>query len=284
MKYKEATIVIKNTLQHIYNNDELPQIAALLLQHITGLTKIERILDEEKNISSTQITNLEKKLDLLLQEMPIQYVLGETYFYKNRFKVNADCLIPRPETEELVAWLLLEIKSIKTPVHIIDIGTGSGCIIISLAKNAPQHNYTAIDISKKAIEIAAYNAIEHKVKIDFLALDILQDNKNANLPKFDYIISNPPYIPIKEKNEMENKIIHFEPPIALFTPNDNANIFYKKIVQFAKNNLQNTGKIWVEINQNLGYETEQIFKEAGFLTQLKKDLFNNDRFIKAYKL
>ena len=283
MKYKEAAAAIKNKLQHLYNNNELHQIAEMLLMDITGLTKIARILDEKNEISSAQITNLDNKIDLLLQNMPIQYVLEEAFFYKNKFKVNASCLIPRPETEEMVESILLEIKPIKTPIHIIDIGTGSGCIIISLAKNAPQHNYTAIDISTKAIEIATHNANYHSVKIDFLTLDILQNDININLPKFDYIISNPPYIPIQEKSKMDIKITHFEPPIALFTPDDNVTIFYKKIVQFAENNLHKSGKIWVEINQYLGKETEQIFNQSGYFTQLKKDIFNNDRFIKAYK-
>ena len=228
----------------------------------------------------------------LHNEKPIQYIIGETEFYRLPFYVNQHVLIPRPETEELVEWIIsLPNSSQKEKnLNILDIGTGSGCIAISLAKNLPNASVFAIDISKKALQVAKQNAVLNEVTVEFIEYDILSSNiiqtpsirgKNLNL-KFDIIVSNPPYVRQLERQEIKNNVLNYEPHIALFVENDNPLLFYNHIIDFAKENLTKNGKLYVEINQYLGQETVTLLKEKGFTNiELKKDLFGNDRMVRA---
>ena len=221
---------------------------------------------------------------------PIQYVLGKTNFYGLPFLVNTNTLIPRPETEELVEWILQEWKETSS-IEILDIGTGSGCIAISLAKNLPNAAIYALDISKEALAITTQNATHNNVNATCLQADILTtknlnhlitQNTTHNNVKLDIIVSNPPYVRELEKKEISKNVLENEPHQALFVADDNPLIFYKKIADLAKQHLKKEGMLYVEINQYLGEKTVGMFKEKGFKNiQLKKDLFGNDRMIKA---
>lgn len=218
------------------------------------------------------------QLMLLREKKPIQYIFGETEFYGLRFFVNENVLIPRPETEELIEQILLSHP--KSQVKILDIGTGSGCIPIVLKKHLPQSSVSAIDVSEKALELAKVNAEYHQTDIDFLHMDFLRD-PTKDLPKFDIIVSNPPYIAQSEADEIFDQVKNFEPKIALFVPDENPLIFYQKIADFAQNHLHADGKIFVEINQHLGKATQTIFEKQYKQVKLIKDLSGNDRIIIA---
>ena len=225
---------------------------------------------------------LNSTLERLKNEEPIQYIIGTTEFYGFPFLVDKNTLIPRPETEELVEWILLEVEKIKNPkpLHLLDIGTGTGCIPISLAKNLPTANISAIDVSKNALKIASKNAKENNVNVDFIEIDILE-TETLN-KQFDIIISNPPYVRELEKVEIQNNVLQNEPHLALFVSDDNPLIFYNKIADLAKQHLTKDGLLFFEINQYLGEETVKILSEKGFKNiELRKDMSGNDRMIRA---
>jgi release factor glutamine methyltransferase len=221
-------------------------------------------------------------LSKLKKEIPIQYILGETEFFDLKFKVNNKVLIPRPETEELIEWVLKnsKLKTQNSKLNILDIGTGSGCIAISLAKNLPNAEVYAIDISSEAIKIAQKNAEINKVSVNFIETDILKIEELQYT--FDIIVSNPPYVRELEKEKMHQNVLANEPHLALFVENDNPLLFYDKIADLAKSYLTKNGNLYFEINQYLGKETVDLLKSKGFNTiELKKDLFDVDRMIKA---
>ena len=205
--------------------------------------------------------------------------MGETEFFSNRFFVDENVLIPRQETEELVAWIISETNA-NQKINILDIGCGSGCISISLAKVLSNTKVTAIDISKKAIELAKRNAVENNVQIHFIEQNILETNSLTE--KYDIIVSNPPYVREIEKNEIKNNVLCYEPHLALFVPDDTPLLFYKKITQLAKFSLNENGKLFFEINQYLGNETKKMIENNGFTNVvLRNDLIGNPRMIKA---
>ena len=205
--------------------------------------------------------------------------MAKADFYRLKFRVNPDVLIPRPETEELVHLIITDFKN-KPDLTIIDIGTGSGCIPIALKKNLPQASISAIDISIEALEIAKENALLNSVEVDFFCDDAL-NMPTSNDSKFDVIVSNPPYISVKEKGEMENQVLKYEPHLALFVEDENALIFYDKITDFAITNLKIGGVLYFEINQALGSETKKLIESKGFEVEIIKDLNENDRIIRA---
>jgi release factor glutamine methyltransferase len=224
--------------------------------------------------------------DVILQELkkevPIQYLLGKTNFYGLDFEVNENVLIPRPETEELVEWIVKEnAKTDKTKtLKILDIGTGSGCIAVSLAKNLPNAKVYAIDVSKKALETAKRNAINNKVEVTFLLNDVLELEE---LPyDFDIIVSNPPYVRHLEKEEIKKNVLDYEPHLALFVEDHDALIFYKKIATLAQDNLFKNGQLYFEINQYLGKEMIDLLEEMEFKNiELRKDIYDNDRMLRG---
>ncbi|MEO9004927.1 MAG: peptide chain release factor N(5)-glutamine methyltransferase, partial [Ginsengibacter sp.] len=213
---------------------------------------------------------------------PVQYVLNEAWFYKRKFFVNEDTLIPRPETEELVGWVIHDLKEIqKNKIQIIDIGTGSGCIPVSLKLEFPDALIDAVDISEKAILVARENAKKLKADINFLQLDFLQDTEWPSFGNYDVIISNPPYIPIQEKKTLSKNVADFEPGIALFVENNDPFIFYKKIVEFAQQHLTGDGKIYVEIHEEYAKDVKNIFKNACFNATSKMDIFGKERMVRV---
>ena len=211
---------------------------------------------------------------------PIQYILGETEFFSNRFFVNENVLIPRPETEELVDWVLQEYPDKSEKIKILDVGTGSGCIAISLAKALPNAVVTAIDVSEGALKVAKRNAELNSVVTYFLQQDIL---RIETLPdKYDIIISNPPYVRELEKKEIRHNVLEYEPHLALFVPDNNPLLFYDKIATLAQQTLNPNGSLFFEINQYLGQEMQTLLEQKLFTEiTLRQDLFGNDRMIKA---
>lgn len=269
-------------LSSIYPNTEIDSFFLILADEYLNLQRIDITLNPGFNIDNSMLLVLNSTLERLKNEEPIQYIIGTTEFYGFPFLVDKNTLIPRPETEELVEWILLEVEKIKNPkpLHLLDIGTGTGCIPISLAKNLPTANISAIDVSKNALKIASKNAKENNVNVDFIEIDILE-TETLN-KQFDIIISNPPYVRELEKVEIQNNVLQNEPHLALFVSDDNPLIFYNKIADLAKQHLTKDGLLFFEINQYLGEETVKILSEKGFKNiELRKDMSGNDRMIRA---
>ena len=286
MVIKDFKNFFKNSLSEIYPTTEIDSFFFLLMEEYLDLQRIDTVLKPDFKIDEENLSILKKALARLQKEEPIQYIIGKTEFYGLPFLVDENTLIPRPETEELVEWVLEEVGSLKLEagsdksLSILDIGTGSGCIPISLAKNLSEVKISAIDVSVEALNIAKKNAALHKVAVNFLQVDILQTEKLSQ--KFDIIISNPPYVRELEKVEIQNNVLQNEPHLALFVSDKNPLIFYDKIADLAKNNLTKNGLLFFEINQYLGKETCDLLEDKGFKNiSLKKDLFGNDRMIKA---
>jgi release factor glutamine methyltransferase len=292
MTLKEFKLFFNEALSKIYPKTEIDSFFFILMEEKLHLQRIDTVLKPDFLISEENLITLKNILKRLEREEPIQYILGNTEFYGLPFFVNKNTLIPRSETEELVAWVLTEITALRTKnqnidsknqkksLSILDIGTGTGCIPISLAKNVTAVKISAIDISLKALLIAKQNALLNKVAIDFIKLDILSAEK---LPQqYDIIISNPPYVRELEKVEIKNNVLENEPHLALFVADNNPLIFYSKIADLAKQQLCKNGLLFFEINQYLGKETLQMLHEKGFKnSELKKDFFGNNRMIKC---
>ncbi|MBS1626687.1 MAG: peptide chain release factor N(5)-glutamine methyltransferase [Bacteroidetes bacterium] len=270
-------------LQNVYENNEAFSIANWAIEHISQLNKIDRLINKQATLNEIQIKKLTSITNQLLQHKPIQYILNECWFAGMKLYVDENVLIPRPETEELANWIIEEYKTNTTPLIVIDIGTGSGCIPISIKKSLPILNIHAIDVSNEALVVAKKNASIQNTNIHFKQNNFLDETNWNEFPKFDIIVSNPPYIAIEEKNNIPKNVMEYEPHVALFAPSTNALIFYEKIVAFATTHLNNNGKIFVEINEALGKEVVTMFQQHSFNCELKKDLQGKDRMIKAVK-
>lgn len=280
-------------LFEIYADSEAHAIADWVMERVTEWKRIDRILNKSFPLSLQKQEQLEKYTHELLQHKPVQYVLGEAWFASMKFYVNEKVLIPRPETEELVEWIVKheKLKSLHPPdgtdasaarLSIIDIGTGSGCIPIALKKKLPTADITAIDISRDALSVAVENAAANGTTIDFKQFDFLAKQQWPQLGQFDIIVSNPPYVRKTEAKEMRKSVVDFEPPLALFVPDEDALLFYKALVEFAATHLQPNGMLFMEINEALGNETVALFSGKGFTTvELKKDMQGKDRMVKA---
>lgn len=271
-------------LYDIYEHKEAANIADWTIEHVTGQRKIDRILYKDLPLTIQQGQTLQTFTEQLLNHKPIQYVLGEAWFCNMKLYVDENVLIPRPETEELVGWIVQEIQNSKFKIQkkILDVGTGSGCIAIALKKEVNDFEVHAIDISSGALEVAKRNATQQNVEIIFKQLDFLNINYREQLGIFDLIISNPPYVKKSEESTMQKNVSQYEPYVALFVPDDDALKFYVAITEFAKTNLVVNGSIYVEINESLGEEVTALFKHNGFENiALKKDLQGKDRMIKA---
>jgi release factor glutamine methyltransferase len=249
------------------------------------LKRVDLALNPNFEISEDDVEKWNAILADLQKEKPIQYITGEAWFYGLRFEVNENTLIPRPETEELVEFILKETSNFQLPassLNILDIGTGTGCIPISLKTNLPQANVSAIDVSEKALEVAKRNAELNKVEIHFIQTNILEV-KDLNR-HFDIIVSNPPYVRNLEKEEIKKNVLDYEPHLALFVEDTDALLFYRKIAQLALKNLAPNGLLFFEINQYLGKETVELLQNIGFQNiELKKDIYGNDRMIRCEK-
>lgn len=246
------------------------------------MTRLDLALNPGKEISSVEVKKFEKALQQLLKHEPIQYIIGETEFLGLVLKVNPHVLIPRPETEELVQWVVEDLQK-KDPkdLSILDIGTGSGCIAVSLAKNFPQARVSAMDISEEALNCAGINAESNQVKISFIQQDILKLDRLAE--EYDVIISNPPYVRELERKEMKRNVLEHEPPLALYVKDEDPLIFYKKITKLAEAGLKKNGNLYFEINQYLAEETKRIVADSNLQPELRKDIFGNYRMLKGVR-
>ena len=288
---KDVFAVFKQRLGGVYDVNETESLTIIVINEITNLSKAQIKAFPEKDITIKQAETLNAILTRLQTGEPIQYILGHTEFYGLPFKVNPSVLIPRPETEELVEWALTSVNTRQLVVsNILDIGTGSGCIAISLKKNLPNTSVSAIDISTGALETARQNADLNEVKINFIQNDILNSKfkiQNSKMSsegneKFEVIISNPPYVTLYDKTQMHTNVTDFEPHSALFVPEDDPLIFYKAIANFALNNLTQNGLLFLEINESLGDETVDLLQTKGFRNiELRKDMSGRDRMVKA---
>lgn len=278
MTIQETYHLLQEALKNIYDIDEASNIADLVIEHVTGYKKLGRITHKQLVLTEQQTHAIDVFKSTLLQNKPVQYVLQEAWFYEMKFYVNEHVLIPRPETEELVEL----VTKTNSPIsNILDIGTGSGSIAITLKKKISHTTIVAIDVSEDALVVAKKNAAELNVEIEFKQLNFLDETNWNELGIFDIIVSNPPYIKQSEIINMQPNVVANEPHIALFVADDDALIFYKKIAAFGKTHLTAHGKIFVEINEALGNQTIALFEEFGYRAELKKDMQGKNRMIVA---
>jgi release factor glutamine methyltransferase len=316
MTLHEAQQQLTTSLQNLYDNREAANIADWVMEHVTGMRKIDRIMHKQSPLQPEQLTQMQQYTQELLAHKPVQYVLHEAWFYGLRFYVDESVLIPRPETEELVEWVLEEVRTRKYepgntgPTYarasadkpevggpkngdssyilpptsyfsILDIGTGSGCIPISIKKKLPQAEVYACDVSEQALAVATKNATILQTSVQFLQTDFLNTATWHTLPTVDIIVSNPPYIPHNNESSMLQNVLAYEPHLALFVPNEDPLVFYNAIARFAKEKLRPGGSIFVEIHEDLGEQTKALFELNGFTAEVKKDFQGKDRMVKA---
>ncbi len=282
-----------NSLKNIQDEQEIESFFFILTEYLHNLKRVDLALNPNFEISEDDVEKWNAILADLQKEKPIQYITGEAWFYGLRFEVNENTLIPRPETEELVEFILKETSNFQLPassLNILDIGTGTGCIPISLKTNLPEANVLAIDVSEKALEVAKRNAQSNKVEVNFIQANILEVEDLSKLPlpnaqnlfPLDIIVSNPPYVRNLEKEEIKKNVLDYEPHLALFVEDTDALLFYRKIAQLALKNLAPNGLLFFEINQYLGKETVELLENLGFKNiELKKDIYGNDRMVKS---
>lgn len=282
MILKEYKLHIINELESIFDLQEIESFFYIITEFLHQKKRIDLALEPNFSINENEVKKWNAIIAQLKQEKPIQYILGETEFYGLRFLVNENTLIPRPETEELVDLIInrqkAKVKSKK--LKILDVGTGSGCIAISLVKNLQEAKIFALDVSEKALETAKKNAEINKVEVEFLHQSILETEDLKQ--QFDIIVSNPPYVRNLEKEEIKKNVLEYEPHLALFVEDNDPLIFYRKIAQLAQKNLSENGKLYFEINQYLGKETVELLESLGFQNiELIKDVYGNDRMIQC---
>lgn len=293
MTYSELKTLFHDQLSPLFGGEEIDAFLYRLLQTYTDYNRLYLALHPHTSFSHAQVCRLQEALQELEKEKPIQYILGKTYFYGLEFAVNQQVLIPRPETEELVEWVITDVKrrfpnvaamlsteEIHKPIHLLDIGTGSGCIAIALATNLPNARVTAIDNSPGALALARENAERHHAPVTFIKEDIM--NLEALAGEFEVIVSNPPYVRLSEKRDMKNNVINYEPHAALFVPDENPLLFYEKIAAWAKKRLRKNGMLYFECNQHLGNQLQRLLEKEGYIgVTLRKDLAGNNRMVCA---
>lgn len=269
-----------DTLMPIYGRDEAMAISHLVFEDLVAVSRRELLLHPQKELESVQEEKLREALLQLQKNTPAQYVTGRAWFHQLEFKVNPAVLIPRPETEELVHEALRFAQE-QQAGSLLDIGTGSGCIPISIKKNLTSLQVTAMDISKDALQLAAQNAAMHHCEVEWINSDFLNEDYWPGLPAYDIIISNPPYIPISEKNSLDANVVEHEPQLALFVPNDDPLLFYKKIAAFAKQHLNINGMVFMETHYLYAADVAHHFNAAGYKATVKNDLFGKPRMVLA---
>jgi release factor glutamine methyltransferase len=280
MTLHEAQQQLTKSLYDLYDDREAANIADWVMEHVTGMRKIDRIMHKQSPLAPQRIDQLQQYTRQLLDHRPVQYVLHEAWFCGLPFYVDENVLIPRPETEELVEWIAEDVRSRKY-FSILDIGTGSGCIPISLKKKLPQAEIYACDVSEQALAVASKNAAAQQTPVHFLEADFLNTATWPTLPAVDVIVSNPPYIPHHNQSTMLQNVLAWEPHLALFVPNEDPLVFYDAIARFAQEKLRPGGSIFVEIHEDLGAQTKALFELKGFAAEVKKDFQGKDRMVKA---
>jgi release factor glutamine methyltransferase len=296
MKLLEAEQYIRQKLKYIYDEQEASNITDLFLEYITQLTKTDRVSKKQKELSGTELKQLQQGLERLKLNEPIQYITNRVWFYGMELYVDKNVLIPRPETEELVQWIVDDTKMLgkdvfireraeadeTTQLKILDVGTGSGCIALALKKAMPKAEVWGCDISEEALNVARRNGSCLNIRVDFQGLNFLNEAQQKSLPTVDIIISNPPYIPLRDKKKMDANVVDHEPHTALFVSDDDSLIFYKAIAAFGKKRLYRNGSIYMEVHEEIGKYVINLFNQNGYIDiELKKDMQGKDRMIRV---
>jgi release factor glutamine methyltransferase len=281
MQIGPAFYELKNKLSSLYDEREAAAIAHEVLYFVTGLDKTARLMRKDTSFTDQQQAQYDLAADQLLTGRPLQYVTHSAWFTNKEFYVDEAVLIPRPETEELVQWILDEIPNSKIPnPGILDIGTGSGCIPISL-QLALGCDATACDISEAALAVASKNATALGAAVNFVQLDFLDPAEHTKLGHYDVIVSNPPYIPLRDSATMHSNVKDHEPHIALFVPDDDALLFYRMIALFGKEHLKTSGYIYCELDSNHAQQCRELFETMGYTAEIKQDMHGNWRMLRA---
>jgi release factor glutamine methyltransferase len=295
MKLYEAERYVRDQLKLLYDEREAGNIADLVVEHCTGFRRIDRLTRKEEVLPDEVYNTIQDYVQRLLKHEPVQYVLHTSWFYGMKLYVDNDVLIPRPETEELVDWIISDVKKagldvferrpaqadVTTELKILDVGTGSGCIALALKKSMPKAEVWACDVSDRALNVARRNGSLLNIRIDFVGMNFLNETEHKQLPSVDIIASNPPYIPLRDKDSMHPNVVNYEPHTALFVPDNDALVFYKAIAQYARHRLHPGGRIYLEIHEDLGKQVVSLFQQEGYAhVELKKDMQGKDRMVK----
>ena len=279
MLLQDLKILLKQKLKTHFEAVELSSIIGMLIEEVSGWNRTQQILHQNTAFNQTQVDQIEKYTEQLISGKPIQYILGKAWFMGQNFIVNENVLIPRPETEELVEWIISYANIKNKTLSILDIGTGSGCISIALKMALPHCEVSALDVSKEALKVAQLNANNLNVSIQWMEQNILDTVALENA--YDIIVSNPPYIPIREKESMQKQVVNFEPSLALFVPDEDPLIFYRTIAKMAKQSLSKNGQLFFEIHYDQGNAVLTLLNELNFHAELRQDSFGKDRMIRA---
>jgi len=279
MSLQDTKQAMKHQLSNVYDALELNSIVNILIEEVTGWDALHQNIHKNDALEQSHTDQLTQYVEKLLTGKPLQYIIGKAWFMGKAFMVNEAVLIPRPETEELVEWVSEYAHIVNKPLSILDIGTGSGCIPIALKLALPNASIRAIDISKEALAVAQQNAATYNTDIDWIELDILQTKHLKD--QYDIIVSNPPYIPLREKPNMQSQVIDHEPAIALFVPDQYPLIFYSKIAHIGKSALKPNGQLFFEIHYDQGEAIMALLNEMGYHAELRQDIYGKDRMVRA---
>jgi release factor glutamine methyltransferase len=285
MTIQQARQQLLFQLYHIYEEREAANIADLVMEYLTEWSKIDRVINKGTTLSLPKQQLFEQYMAELAEHKPVQYVIKEAWFAGMKFHVDSSVLIPRPETEELVHWVVTDLRLPIADLKILDVGTGSGCIAVALKKKLADAFIYACDVSEAALEVARKNAATLDTAVEFVACDFLNKEERNHLPVVDIVVSNPPYIPANEQSLMPENVRKHEPHLALFVSDDDPLQFYTAIADFSKQRLNKNGSVYVEIHEELSIAVKALFSRKGFKKiEVKKDLQGKDRMIKASQL
>jgi release factor glutamine methyltransferase len=297
MKLQEAQRMVIEGLRDLYEEGEAANISFLALEHLTGFTRTQQLQQASFTLPVGKLTELRSLLQRLQQHEPIQYIMNKAWFYGLELYVDKDVLIPRPETEELVDWVIRDVRAagidvferkgaqadVTQNLKIMDIGTGSGCMALSLKKAMPKAEVWGCDISDRALNVARRNGSELDIRVDFQSVNFLDAAQQKHLPSVDIVVSNPPYVPQSNAGSMRPNVIQFEPHTALFVPDEDALLFYRSIAAYGGHRLHPDGSMYLEIHEELGKGVEELFTEAGYRVEIKKDMQGKDRMVKVVR-
>ena len=285
MTIQQARQQLLFQLFHLYDEREAGNITDLVMEHLTEWSKIDRVINKATTLSLPKQQLFERYMEELAEHKPVQYVIKEAWFAGMKFYVDSSVLIPRPETEELVNWVVTDLRPPIADLKILDVGTGSGCIPIALKKKLADAIIYACDISEAALQVARKNAANHDTAIGFICCDFLNKQERNNLPAVDVIVSNPPYIPANEQSLIPENVMRHEPHLALFVSDDDPLQFYSAIADFAKQHLNKNGSVYAEIHEDLAVAVKALFSRKGFKKiEIKKDMQGKERMVKAADL
>jgi release factor glutamine methyltransferase len=284
MTIQEASQYLISQLQSVYDASEASNIAVWVLESITNFNRLAQKIHSSEVLDVNQAQKMESYIRELLNHRPVQYVLGECYFMDMKLFVDENVLVPRPETEELVDWVIKYCQSQgRDAISILDIGTGSGCIALALKKHIPKSKVTAMDISAGALDVARRNAKALGLEISFMQNNILNEKEWGDLSAFDIIVSNPPYITLPEQESILPNVLSYEPHQALFVTDEDPQQFYKAIEAFSRQKLQEGGLVFMELHRDFAKDTQAYYEHKGWQTILRKDMQENDRMLMAQK-